>query len=491
MKCRPLTGRTHQIRVHLQYIGHPIANDPVYSNVWVWGEGLGRGMELGKGVETEANEIDGNEVLEEVDEKEVIRKLEMIGHTVPAASYVNPFKFDENELQSKDFINTSTHDNASNSDPQSTTKQYFGEMLTGKQCPDCQTDLFSDPSSNDLSLWLHAFKYSSKPGSKILEEDSQLQNTFENSGSELGGVTGNQKSDQAGEANAQGEEIPAWSYSTPYPLWAQIPHYKFLKIAFEQAKQHAKKQANKQAHECNSSSTTNNLPITDNKLMKALEYVVGAVLVHNGKVLGTGYSTELGQSNDGGGATIANEEDATGKVTNGDAINENLIHSAVQSALQNYFAKNDAFSSSVPVAADANGKDVPCGTVLYTATLESSNNAFTNDILGKDTLLVKSLASNTLVCGEDLLKTLSKASISTWVIASSSEPLTPKPAAPKQDTLESSTFTENGEMENESLRKEQLENEKSEKENLMIEKLQGLGIEVIKLDQLSLLDEKF
>jgi len=29
--CIPYTGRTHQIRVHLQWIGHPIPNDPLYA----------------------------------------------------------------------------------------------------------------------------------------------------------------------------------------------------------------------------------------------------------------------------------------------------------------------------------------------------------------------------------------------------------------------------------------------------------------------------
>lgn len=31
VECMPLTGRTHQIRVHLQYLGHPIANDVLYT----------------------------------------------------------------------------------------------------------------------------------------------------------------------------------------------------------------------------------------------------------------------------------------------------------------------------------------------------------------------------------------------------------------------------------------------------------------------------
>jgi len=30
VKCMPKTGRTHQIRVHLQHLGYPIANDPCY-----------------------------------------------------------------------------------------------------------------------------------------------------------------------------------------------------------------------------------------------------------------------------------------------------------------------------------------------------------------------------------------------------------------------------------------------------------------------------
>ena len=30
VRCRLETGRTHQIRVHMAYIGHPVAGDPVY-----------------------------------------------------------------------------------------------------------------------------------------------------------------------------------------------------------------------------------------------------------------------------------------------------------------------------------------------------------------------------------------------------------------------------------------------------------------------------
>ncbi|KAG7348050.1 RluA family pseudouridine synthase [Nitzschia inconspicua] len=40
--CRPYTGRTHQLRLHLQHLGHPIANDPNYGGDMWFGNEEGR-----------------------------------------------------------------------------------------------------------------------------------------------------------------------------------------------------------------------------------------------------------------------------------------------------------------------------------------------------------------------------------------------------------------------------------------------------------------
>jgi hypothetical protein len=40
--CRPYTGRTHQLRLHLQHLGHPIANDPNYGGDMWYGNPSGR-----------------------------------------------------------------------------------------------------------------------------------------------------------------------------------------------------------------------------------------------------------------------------------------------------------------------------------------------------------------------------------------------------------------------------------------------------------------
>ncbi|XP_014677074.1 PREDICTED: RNA pseudouridylate synthase domain-containing protein 2-like [Priapulus caudatus] len=47
VRCSPRTGRTHQIRVHLQFLGHAIINDPIY-NSDVWGPNAGLGGKYDK-----------------------------------------------------------------------------------------------------------------------------------------------------------------------------------------------------------------------------------------------------------------------------------------------------------------------------------------------------------------------------------------------------------------------------------------------------------
>lgn len=145
VRCRPFTGRTHQIRVHLQYLGHPIANDPIYSNEWVWGPELGKN---GAG-----------------DDDEIADRLGEIGRTRPAGTWINPVTVPDQEK---------------------------GEVLTGKTCDVCDTDLFSDPSSNDLNLWLHALTYSASDKS--------------------------------------------WSYATEFPEWALESNRKYMELALEEAK---------------------------------------------------------------------------------------------------------------------------------------------------------------------------------------------------------------------------------------------------------------
>lgn len=42
IKCKLKTGRTHQIRVHLNYIGHPVVNDNVYGNRKIFNPSFGQ-----------------------------------------------------------------------------------------------------------------------------------------------------------------------------------------------------------------------------------------------------------------------------------------------------------------------------------------------------------------------------------------------------------------------------------------------------------------
>ncbi|CCF57104.1 hypothetical protein KAFR_0C01090 [Kazachstania africana CBS 2517] len=115
VQCKPLTGRTHQLRVHLQYLGFPIANDPLYSNPKVWGQNLGKNGE--------ANFTT------------VISRLDEIGIKCATESWYFPI---------------------SNADPP-----------RKEICDVCGTELPTDPNINELELWLHAYRYESNELDKL------------------------------------------------------------------------------------------------------------------------------------------------------------------------------------------------------------------------------------------------------------------------------------------------------------------------------------
>lgn len=125
VRCLPVTGRTHQLRVHLQYLGHPIQNDPIYANQRVWGMDLGH------------NDADGTNCSDE----DVISRLSRMGKEEVAQAVVY---YDEmvDEYEKK-----------------------RAEKMTGELCDVCDTPLYSDPGSHELSLWLHSLRYEDAGGS--------------------------------------------------------------------------------------------------------------------------------------------------------------------------------------------------------------------------------------------------------------------------------------------------------------------------------------
>ncbi|KAH9885167.1 pseudouridine synthase [Xylariomycetidae sp. FL2044] len=125
VRCLPVTGRTHQIRVHLQHLGHPIQNDPIYANQRVWGIQLG------------FNDPEGLETTDD----DIITRLSRMGkeEVADAVAY---------------------HDEV--------VEEYYkkkAERMSGKLCEVCATPLYTDPGEQELSLWLHSLRYEDAGGS--------------------------------------------------------------------------------------------------------------------------------------------------------------------------------------------------------------------------------------------------------------------------------------------------------------------------------------
>ncbi|XP_063803867.1 pseudouridylate synthase RPUSD2 [Pseudophryne corroboree] len=176
VKCFPYTGRTHQIRVHLQYLGHPIVNDPVY-NTEAWGPNRGKKGEINK-----TNEELLRSLIEEHKAKQSLDILDIAEEDVHLTLTSKESEGDQHCSQTVsdetipvDKDPTCVHPTKEatlsvncddlNSDKESNSEPVFctdtsesGKGFIDSLCEECRI-VRADPSPKELIMYLHALRY--------------------------------------------------------------------------------------------------------------------------------------------------------------------------------------------------------------------------------------------------------------------------------------------------------------------------------------------
>lgn len=171
--CKPYSGRMHQIRVHLQYLGYPITNDPLY-NDFIFGPEKGRGGNFGKSDEQLVLDLicahNSENWLNTNDDIPLFKvNKDDISNSIITESQQLEKTIDQSSKPMSNNVFTQTGIDMPD------MKFDEKKVSVDPHCYECKIN-YKDPEPKDLIMYLHAFKYSG----------------------------------------------PDWAYETPMPVWADI-----------------------------------------------------------------------------------------------------------------------------------------------------------------------------------------------------------------------------------------------------------------------------
>jgi len=152
--CQPHTGRMHQIRVHLQYLGYPIIRDPLYNHP-VFGPEKGKNGNIGKS---------NQELIEELihlhnaenwlgdGAVDVVVEPESLGHKEAPEKIATTLG--KSSVPERARVDVSCQTNYTEPDPCFNPSK----MTRNENCSECKHK-YRDPKPSDMRMYLHAFSY--------------------------------------------------------------------------------------------------------------------------------------------------------------------------------------------------------------------------------------------------------------------------------------------------------------------------------------------
>ncbi|KAM4013447.1 pseudouridylate synthase RPUSD2 [Anomaloglossus baeobatrachus] len=163
VKCFPYTGRTHQIRVHLQYLGYPIVNDQIY-NTEAWGPNRGKKGEVNMTndelLRTLVEEHKSKQSLDILDVAEdyLLLKSGQCGD-IPPLTPATPHTAETDGASAHPDKGASC-DQEEDAVPDTAAAETEGKgpQVVDPLCGECKITR-SDPAPKELIMYLHALRY--------------------------------------------------------------------------------------------------------------------------------------------------------------------------------------------------------------------------------------------------------------------------------------------------------------------------------------------